>query len=94
MGHDQGDDSACARACCLSLESKGFLSAYWVGITSVEDEKDRIIGLYECQSGATHIAANKRLNGDFRGRNMLKPANFAEAYAVYPGTAQGAKCIF
>ena len=63
-------------------------------ITPVEDEKERIIGLYECQNGASHIAANKRINGDFRGRNMLKPVKFAEAYAVYPGVAQGSKCIF
>ena len=25
---------------------------------------------------------------------MRKPVKFAEAYAVYPGAAQGAKCIF
>ena len=75
-------------------QSKGFQPAYWVDITSVEDEKERIIGLYECQGGATYIAANKRLNGDFRGRNMLKPVRFAEAYAVYPGAPQGSKCIF
>ena len=74
-------------------QTKGFLPAYWVDVSSVEDEKERIIKLYECQSGDV-IAANKRLNGDFRGRNMIKPVKFAEAYAVYPGVAQGSKCIF
>ena len=74
-------------------QSKGFQPAYWVDISSVEAEKERIIALYECQNG-THIAANKRLNGDFRGRNMRKPVRFAEAYATYPGAAQGARCIF
>ena len=74
-------------------QTKGFQPVYWVDITSVEDEKERIIALYECQNGM-HIAANKRLNGDFRGRNMLKPVKFAEAYAIYPGATQGTKCIF
>ena len=74
-------------------QSKGFQPMYWVDITSVEAEKERIIALYECQNGP-HIAANKRLNGDFRGRNMRTPVRFAEAYATYPGAAQGARCIF
>ena len=74
-------------------QTKGFQPAYWVDITSVEKEKERIIALYECQNGTT-IARNKRLNGDFRGRNMRRTVKFAEAYAVYPGAAQGSKCIF
>ena len=75
-------------------QTKGFQPAYWVDVSEVEAEKERIIGLYECQGGAAHIAPNKRLNGDFRGRNMHKRAAFAEAYAVYPGATQGTKCIF
>ena len=63
-------------------------------LTSVETEKERIIGFYECQEGATTIAPNKRLSADFRGRNMHRRAAFAEAYAIYPGTSQGSRCIF
>ena len=75
-------------------QSKGFQPAYWVDISSVEAEKERIIALYECQNGATGIAPSKRLNGDFRGRNMIRPVRFAEAYAAYPGSPQGMRNIF
>ena len=75
-------------------QSKGFQPTYWVDISSVEAEKERIIGFYECQNGASHIAPNKRLNGDFRGRNMHRRVAFAEAYAVYLGAPQGTRCIF
>ena len=75
-------------------QSRGFQPVFWVDITSVETEKERIIGFYECQGGATTIAPNKRLSADFRGRNMHRRAAFAEAYAIYPGTSQGSRCIF
>ena len=75
-------------------QTKGFQPAYWVDVSSVEAEKERIIGLYECQNGASSIAPNKRLNGDFRGRNMIRPVRFAEAYAVYPGSPQGMRSVF
>ncbi|MBP5544488.1 MAG: PIG-L family deacetylase [Kiritimatiellae bacterium] len=75
-------------------QTRGFLPAFWVDISPVEEEKEQIIGLYECQGGARCIAPNKRLAADFRGRNMHHRAAFAEAYATYPGTTQGTRCIF
>ena len=75
-------------------QSRGFQPVFWVDITTVEAEKERIIGFYECQGGSTSIAPNKRLNADFRGRNMHRRAAFAEAYAICPGVPQGARCIF
>ena len=75
-------------------QTRGFQPALWVDISLVEDEKERIIGLYECQCGAGSIAPNKRLAADFRGRNMHRCADFAEAYAIYPGAPQGNRCIF
>ena len=75
-------------------QSRGFQPVFWVDITTVEAEKERIIGFYECQGGSTSIAPNKRLNADFRGRNMHRRAAFAEAYAICPGAPQGARCIF
>ena len=75
-------------------QTKGFQPVFWVDISAVEAEKERIIGFYECQGGAKHIAPNKRTAADFRGRNMHRRAAFAEAYAVYPGAAQGTGCIF
>ncbi len=75
-------------------QTRGFQPAYWVDISSVEDEKERIIGFYECQCGAGSIAPSKRLAANFRGRNMHHRAAFAEAYAFYPGAPQGTSCIF
>ena len=75
-------------------QSKGFQPVFWVDISSVETEKERIIGFYECQNGASWIAPNKREAADFRGRNMHRRAAFAEAYAIYPGAPQGTGCIF
>ena len=75
-------------------QTKGFQPVFWVDISSVETEKERIIGLYECQNGASWIAPNKRAAADFRGRNMHRRVAFAEAYAVYPGAPQGTSCIF
>ncbi len=75
-------------------QSKGFQPVHWVDISSVEAEKERIIGFYECQNGSTSIARNKRTAANFRGRNMHLPVAYAEAYAVYPGAPQGTRCIF
>ena len=75
-------------------QSKGFQPVYWVDISSVEAEKERIIGFYECQNGPTSIVRNKRTAADFRGRNMHWRVSYAEAYAVYPGASQGTRCIF
>lgn len=75
-------------------QTRGFQPAFWVDISSVEEEKERIIGLYECQGGARSIAPNKHLAAAFRGRNMHHRAAFAEAYAMCPGALQGSRCIF
>ena len=75
-------------------QTKGFQPVFWVDISSVEAEKEKIIAFYECQGGPRYMAPKKRQAADFRGRNMHKRASFAEAYAIYPGAPQGTRCIF
>ena len=69
-------------------QSRAFTPTVYVDVSSVEEEKERIIRLYACQNG-DGIAANKRLNGDFRGRSSARKGTYCEAYCEYPGSVKG-----
>ena len=64
------------------------MPVHYVDVTRVQKYKDEIIGLYECQCPEA-IAANKRLNGDFRARSVGPMGRYCEAFAEYPGTVKG-----
>lgn len=69
-------------------QTRGFMPVHYVDVTRVQKYKDEIIGLYECQCPEA-IAANKRLNGDFRARSVGPMGRYCEAFAEYPGTVKG-----
>jgi len=80
-----------------SFDSKGFPDAFYVDITSVAKEKERIIRLYKCQNEGDAMCQEEMRNSMGRARRLWPPrfpGGYAEAFAQYVGRPQGGTCIF
>lgn len=80
-----------------SFDSKGFPDAFYVDISSVAKEKERIIRLYECQNPNDDMCREEMRNSKGRAMRLWPPRSedgYAEAFAQYVGRPQGGKCIF
>ena len=74
-----------------TVQSKTFMPAYYVNITSVLEQKKELILKYECQ-GAAAMEQRKREDAVFRGRRCGFP--YAEAFAVMENTVRSGHSIF
>jgi len=78
-----------------SFDSKGFPDVFYVDITSVAKEKERLIRLYVCQNEKDEMCREEMRNSSARAQRLwpFRPDGFAEAFAPYVGRPQGS-CIF
>ena len=78
-----------------SFDSKGFPDIFYVDITSVAEEKKRLIRLYECQNAEDGMCKEEMRNSRNRAIRMwpFRSDGYAEAFAPFGGRAQG-PCIF
>ena len=78
-----------------SYDSKGFPDVFYVDITSVAKEKERIIRLYACQNTNDGMCVEEMQNSSRRALRMwpFRMGGYAEAFAPYVGRPQGS-CIF
>ena len=78
-----------------SFDSKGFPDAFYVDITSVAAEKERLIRLYVCQNQDDSMCKEEMRNSRMRAGRLWPPRmdGYAEAFASYVGRPQG-PCIF
>ena len=83
-----------------TYDSKGFRDDFYVNITSVAKEKERLIRLYACQNANDTMCQVEMQNSQFRGKRMfindIKTGHsgsmsgvYAEAFAAYGGRPQG-----
>ena len=78
-----------------SYDSKGFPDVFYVDITSVAKEKERLIRLYVCQNTNDGMCVEEMQNSSRRALRMwpFRMGGYAEAFAPYVGRPQGS-CIF
>ena len=78
-----------------SYDSKGFPDAFYIDITSVAAEKERLIRLYACQNADDAMCKKEMRNSRMRAGRLWPPRldGYAEAFAPYVGRPQG-PCIF
>ena len=78
-----------------SFDSKGFPDVFYVDITSVAKEKERLIRLYVCQNANDEMCREEMRNSSARALRLwpFRQNGFAEAFAPYVGRPQG-PCIF
>jgi len=75
-------------------QARGFSPFVSVDVTSVLEEKNRIIGFYECQMGEK-IAERKTKAQWLSGRAFHGSKGvYCEVYGVMPGTVRPDRCIF
>ena len=79
-------------------QAKGFLPVFYVDITRVRAEKNRLIRLYACQNEKDALVTEESEPVDrARGNQMrFRPTEMtdAEVFSPYPGTGQGSGIIF
>ena len=78
-----------------SFDSKGFPDVFYVDITSVAKEKERLIRLYACQNANDEMCREEMRNSRARAQRLwpFRPNGYSEAFAPYVGRPQG-PCIF
>ena len=74
-------------------QARNFQPFVYVDVTSVVEEKTRIIGLYECQSGAK-IAERKKQAQAHYGMLDGRIRSYLEPYSLMAGTATPSRCVF
>ena len=78
-----------------SYDSKGFPAVHYVDITSVAEEKRRLIRLYACQNEKDGMCEEEMSNCAFRAKRLWPfrwEGGYAEAFAPYVGRT--GRCIF
>ncbi len=75
----------------FSHQSLGFQPTHIVDISSVMEEKIRLIRMYECQNADDGIVRNKIMTGRFRGQQIL--CEYAEAFQACGFRKDGAGCV-
>lgn len=74
-------------------QARGFQPFVHVDVSSVMEEKTRIIGLYACQSGPAIAERKKRAQAHF-GMTDGRICSYLEPYALMAGTATPSRCVF
>lgn len=74
-------------------QARGFQPFVHVDVSSVMEEKTRIIGLYACQSGPAIAERKKRAQAHF-GMTDGRIRSYLEPYALMAGTATPSHCVF
>lgn len=74
-------------------QARNFQPFVYVDVTSVVEEKTRLIGLYECQSGA-RIAERKKQAQAHYGMLDGRIRSYLEPYSLMAGTATPSRCVF
>ena len=74
-------------------QARGFQPFVYVDVTSVVEEKTRLIGLYACQSGPAIAARKKDAQAHF-GMTDGRIRSYLEPYALMAGTATPSRCVF
>ena len=74
-----------------SFDSKGFQDVFYVDITPVAKEKERLIRLYACQNQDDEMCRMEMRNSSIRAERLWpsKVRGYAEAFAPYGGRPQG-----
>lgn len=74
-------------------QARGFQPFVYVDVTSVVEEKTRLIGLYACQSGPAIAERKKDAQAHF-GMTDGRIRSYLEPYALMAGTATPSRCVF
>ncbi|MBR1920638.1 MAG: PIG-L family deacetylase [Kiritimatiellae bacterium] len=74
-------------------QNRNFQPRIYVDISSVMDERNRLIELYECQDGG-YMADYKEKAGRVFGKMTGRPDACLESYSLMSGTSGPGRCIF